>query len=85
MSSSRFSVFQESVTPSFNSFSSDYPPIELRQVNTNSRGRLQLLSANIHIFSDVAIFLLPQKIIWNLNMSLQRRLGIEVVFGLGAL
>ncbi|KAH9893054.1 hypothetical protein F4778DRAFT_749438 [Xylariomycetidae sp. FL2044] len=46
---------------------------------------LQLLSASIHLVSDVAIFLLPQKIIWTLHMSVQKRLGVAVVFGLGAL
>jgi hypothetical protein len=46
---------------------------------------LQLTSATIHLVSDVAIFLLPQKIIWTLNMSLRKRLGVAVVFSLGAL
>ncbi|CAJ2512966.1 Uu.00g010850.m01.CDS01 [Anthostomella pinea] len=46
---------------------------------------LQLLSASIHLFSDVAIFILPQKIIWELRMSIQKRLGVAIVFSLGAL
>lgn len=46
---------------------------------------LQLTSATIHLVSDVTIFLLPQRIIWTLNMSLRKRLGVAVVFSLGAL
>lgn len=46
---------------------------------------LQLLSNSIHIASDVAILLLPQRTIWNLNMSTKRRVGVVIVFGLGTL
>lgn len=46
---------------------------------------LQITAGLVHLVSDVAIFLLPQKIIWTLNMSLRKRFGIAVVFGLGAL
>lgn len=46
---------------------------------------LQLLSRSIHIVSDVAILLLPQKIIWGLNLSQKRRIGVSIVFALGAL
>lgn len=44
---------------------------------------LQIASASIHLVSDVAIFLVPQRIIWNLNMTWQKRLGVSVIFGLG--
>ena len=46
---------------------------------------IQLASGLVHLVSDVAIFLLPQRVIWNLNLSRQRRLGLAVVFSLGAL
>ncbi|KAI1847096.1 hypothetical protein JX266_006971 [Neoarthrinium moseri] len=46
---------------------------------------LQLTSATIHLISDIAIFILPQKIIWSLNMSLRKRFGVAIVFSLGAL
>ncbi|RYP20875.1 hypothetical protein DL767_009381 [Monosporascus sp. MG133] len=46
---------------------------------------LQLASGSIQLFSDVAMFLLPQKTIWELKMSWQKKLGVSVVFGLGVL
>lgn len=46
---------------------------------------LQKLSASVHLITDVAIFLLPQKVIFDLNMSIQKRLGLAVVFSLGLL
>lgn len=46
---------------------------------------LQLTSGLVHLVSDVAIFLLPQRSIWRLNLSRRRRLGLAVVFSLGAL
>lgn len=46
---------------------------------------LQLLSSSIHIFSDMAILILPQKLVCDLNMSTKRRIGVAIVFGSGAL
>lgn len=46
---------------------------------------IQVTSASIQLFSDVAIFLLPQRVIWELKMSWQKRLGVSIVFGLGLL
>lgn len=46
---------------------------------------LQKLSASVHLITDVVIFLLPQKVIFDLNMSIQKRLGLAVVFSLGLL
>lgn len=46
---------------------------------------LQKLSASVHLISDIVIFLLPQKVIFDLNMSIQKRLGLAVVFSLGLL
>lgn len=39
----------------------------------------------INLVSDVAIFILPQWKIWGLNMSLQRKIGVSVVFAAGVL
>lgn len=47
--------------------------------------KLQLASGSIQLFSDVVMLLLPQKTIWGLKMSWQKRLGVSVVFGLGIL
>jgi hypothetical protein len=46
---------------------------------------LQVSSATIQLVSDVAIFLLPQRVIWTLKMSWRKRLGVSVIFGLGLL
>lgn len=44
---------------------------------------LQVASASIQLVSDVAIFLLPQRVIWGLKMNWQKRLGVSVIYGLG--
>ncbi|CAJ2509079.1 Uu.00g141050.m01.CDS01 [Anthostomella pinea] len=46
---------------------------------------LQKLSASVHLVTDVAILVLPQKIIFDLQLSLRKKAGLAVVFGLGAL
>ncbi|KAL2016751.1 hypothetical protein VTK56DRAFT_3099 [Thermocarpiscus australiensis] len=46
---------------------------------------LQVSSATIQLVSDVGIFLLPQRVIWTLKMSWQKRMGVSVIFGLGVL
>ncbi|KAL2174431.1 uncharacterized protein P884DRAFT_314774 [Thermothelomyces heterothallicus CBS 202.75] len=46
---------------------------------------LQVSSATIQLVSDVAIFLLPQRVIWTLKMSWRKRMGVSVIFGLGVL
>ncbi len=46
---------------------------------------LQVPSATIQLVSDIAIFLLPQHVIWTLKMTWQKRLGVSVIFGLGLL
>ncbi|KAF7558193.1 hypothetical protein G7Z17_g19 [Cylindrodendrum hubeiense] len=45
--------------------------------------KLQVASASIHLICDVAIFLLPQRMIWTLKMTWRKRLGISIIFGLG--
>ena len=47
--------------------------------------KLQVASASIQLGSDVMIMLLPQHVIWKLNLSWQKRLGVSVIFGLGLL
>ncbi|PNP85076.1 hypothetical protein FNYG_01601 [Fusarium nygamai] len=47
--------------------------------------KLQVASATIHLCCDIAIFLLPQQVIWKLKMSWKKRLGVSVIFGLGLL
>ncbi|KAI1821191.1 hypothetical protein F4861DRAFT_520206 [Xylaria intraflava] len=47
---------------------------------------LSLTSALVNLLFDLAILLLPQGVIWRLNMSLRKRIGVSAVFvvGLGA-
>ncbi|KAI0552506.1 hypothetical protein F4679DRAFT_534337 [Xylaria curta] len=42
-----------------------------------------LVTAVIDLILDIATLLLPQRIIWNLNMSTKRKLGISAVFTVG--
>lgn len=46
---------------------------------------VQLTSGAVQLFSDVVMLALPQKTIWTLNLSWQKKLGVSVVFGLGIL
>ncbi len=46
---------------------------------------LQLSSGIIYLISDIVMFCLPQRTIWGLQMSLQRKMGVSIVFGLGLL
>ncbi|PGH16758.1 hypothetical protein AJ80_05073 [Polytolypa hystricis UAMH7299] len=46
---------------------------------------LTIFSATLHVVCDLAIFLLPQHLIWSLHMPWQKRLGVSGICGLGAL
>ncbi|KAI0539681.1 hypothetical protein GGR58DRAFT_463759 [Xylaria digitata] len=46
---------------------------------------LALTSATVNLAFDIVILILPQKVIWTLNMSTSRRLGVSVVFVIGLL
>lgn len=46
---------------------------------------VMLTSASVQVFSDVIMVMLPQRVIWSLHMSLQRRVGIAIIFGVGLL
>ncbi|KAI0097293.1 hypothetical protein GGR51DRAFT_541289 [Nemania sp. FL0031] len=46
---------------------------------------LALTSATVNLAFDIIILILPQKVIWTLNMSAMRRLGVSVVFVVGLL
>ena len=47
--------------------------------------KVMLTSATVQVISDLAMFLLPQRLIWSLQMSLQRKLGVSVMFSVGIL
>lgn len=42
-------------------------------------------STLINLASDLAIFLLPQWVIWRLHTSLRKRMGVSVLFAIGIL
>lgn len=44
-----------------------------------------LASAAMNVIIDLIILFLPQRVIWNLKMSFQKKLGVSVVFSLGVL
>ncbi|KAI0818348.1 hypothetical protein GGR55DRAFT_71664 [Xylaria sp. FL0064] len=46
---------------------------------------LALTSATVNLAFDIIILILPQKVIWTLNMSPSRRLGVSFVFVIGVL
>ncbi|KAJ5309981.1 uncharacterized protein N7443_002442 [Penicillium atrosanguineum] len=46
---------------------------------------VMLTSASVQVVSDIAMFLLPQRIIWGLGMNWQKKIGVSVLFGVGIL
>ncbi|KAI1386461.1 uncharacterized protein F4822DRAFT_444849 [Hypoxylon trugodes] len=47
--------------------------------------QLQILTAALNLASDTAILLLPQKVVWSLNMSKKQKLGASFIFAIGLL
>lgn len=48
-------------------------------------GALELSSAVINLVVDLLTMLLPQKVIWGLQMSKKNKIGVSIVFGVGLL
>ncbi|KAI1173476.1 hypothetical protein F4777DRAFT_449930 [Nemania sp. FL0916] len=46
---------------------------------------LALTSATVNLAFDIIILILPQRVIWSLNMSTLRRFGVSIVFVIGLL
>ncbi|KAE8153296.1 hypothetical protein BDV25DRAFT_169179 [Aspergillus avenaceus] len=46
---------------------------------------VMLCSASVQVISDLTMFVLPQRIIWGLHMSRQKKLGVSIIFGVGVL
>lgn len=46
---------------------------------------LDLCTGYFNLFIDLFIVLLPQKVIWRLQMSLRNKIGVSVIFSLGIL
>lgn len=49
------------------------------------KSKLEISTASISLASDVVIFILPQKVIWELHMSVQKKLSVAVIFSVGIL
>lgn len=47
--------------------------------------KVMLTSACVQVVTDFVMVALPQKIIWDLQMNWQKKLGVSVVFGVGVL
>ncbi|KAI0840503.1 hypothetical protein F5Y06DRAFT_308768 [Hypoxylon sp. FL0890] len=46
---------------------------------------IDVCSAIFNLVADLLIFVLPQKVIWSLRMSLSRKIGLSIVFTMGVL
>ena len=46
---------------------------------------IETASAAFQLFSDCFVLFIPQKIIWDLQMSWKKRLGVSIIFSLGVL
>ncbi|KAI1088162.1 hypothetical protein F5B19DRAFT_472463 [Rostrohypoxylon terebratum] len=49
------------------------------------RKALGLFTAFFNVFMDLIILLLPQKVIWSLQMNASRKLGVSLIFSVGML
>jgi len=46
---------------------------------------VQLTSGSVQLFSDIVMLMLPQKVIWGLNLNWKKKIGVSVIFSLGIL
>ncbi|KAJ5547758.1 hypothetical protein N7513_004992 [Penicillium frequentans] len=46
---------------------------------------VMLTSASVQVVSDIAMLLLPQRIIWGLQMNWQKKIGVSIIFSAGIL
>ena len=44
---------------------------------------VMLGSASVQVLTDIAMVLLPQRIIWSLHMNWKRKLGVSIIFAVG--
>lgn len=42
-------------------------------------------SGVLDLFADVVIFILPQPLVWRLQMSTSKKMGVSAIFSVGAL
>lgn len=53
--------------------------------NCSEQKSTDVATTFINLAMDVVILLLPQPIIWKLNMTRQRRIGVSLIFSMGLL
>lgn len=46
---------------------------------------IETVSATFQLASDCLVLVLPQKVIWDLQMSMKKKLGVSIIFSLGVL
>ncbi|KAF2020919.1 hypothetical protein BU24DRAFT_10992 [Aaosphaeria arxii CBS 175.79] len=46
---------------------------------------LDMASSCVNVVLDIAVLVLPQNLIWRLQMTLRRKIGIAIIFGIGLL
>lgn len=49
------------------------------------RSQVDTVAGSINLFTDFGIFILPQRKIWNLQMTNARKIGLAVIFSFGLL
>lgn len=49
------------------------------------KSKLEIATASISLFFDVVILILPQKVIWDLQMSLKQKFSVSIIFSVGVL
>lgn len=47
--------------------------------------KVMLSSGSIQVITDIAMVLLPQKMIWGLHLNWQKKLGVSIIFGVGVM
>lgn len=47
------------------------------------KGALEISTASMHLIFDVLVLLLPQKVIWSLQMSFKQKIGVSIMFSVG--
>lgn len=50
----------------------------------NSKGLISS-GAGLNLVSDLVILLFPQRVIWSLNISIKKKIGVSVAFAVGLL
>ncbi|KAJ8132657.1 hypothetical protein O1611_g972 [Lasiodiplodia mahajangana] len=46
---------------------------------------LGAVTSRVNLLTDIAIFLIPQQVVWRLNMSRAKKVGVSIVFAVGIL